>query len=149
MSWLNQSATYNVELNAIVAKAITPYQKVDDYYKNQHFKDHTFLVSDCLPAAWSANQTTFEGSGGLQSPDEIHQDTLNCESSCYEVPVAVLQYKISLSSGCKKQIKLCFGAAKDEHEIFDIKQRYLSSEINFSTEAGYCIPRTCTSDDRL
>jgi cellobionic acid phosphorylase len=134
MSWLNQSATYNAELNAIVAQAITPYQKVDDYYKNQHFKDHTFLISDCLPTAWSANQTTFEGNGGLQSPDEVHQDILNCESSCYEVPVAVLQYKISLGSRCIKNINLCFGAAKDEHEIFDVKQRYLSSEINFSTE---------------
>ncbi len=134
MSWLNQSATYNVELNAIVAKAITPYQKVDDYYKNQHFKDHTFLVSDCVPSAWSANQTTFEGIGGLQNPDEVHQEELNCKSSCYEVPVAVLQYKITLTSNSAKHINLCFGAAKDEHEIFDIKQKYFSNEINFSKE---------------
>ena len=92
-----------------------------------------FLVSDCLPAAWSANQTTFEGSGGLQSPDEIHQDTLNCESSCYEVPVAVLQYKISLSSGCKKQIKLCFGAAKDEHR--NISQ---AIRVQFPVQEFFC-----------
>jgi len=135
MSWLNQSATYNVELNGIVAKAITPYQKVEDYYKNQNFKDHTFLISDCLPSSWSANQTKFEGIGGLQNPDEVNRAKLSCQSSCYEVPVAVLQYQISLSSDSTKRINLCFGAAKDEHEIFDIKQKYLDHEIGISSES--------------
>jgi cellobionic acid phosphorylase len=131
MSWLNQSATYNPDLNAIIAKAITPYQKVKDYYKNQHFKDHTFLLSDCKPCGWSANQSKFEGRGGLQNPDELNQDKLTRQSSCYEVPVAVLQFQMSLSSGSKKQINLCFGAAKDEHEILDIKQQYLNTENDF------------------
>ena len=134
MSWLNQSATFNVELNGIVAKAITPYQKVEDYYKNRHFKDHTFLLSDCLPSSWSANQTVFEGAGGLTNPDEINRDKLSCQSSCYDVPVAVLQYQISMTSESEKRINLCFGAAKDEHELLDIKEKYLGHEQDLSLE---------------
>jgi cellobionic acid phosphorylase len=136
MSWLNQSATFNTALNAIVAKAVTPYQKVEDYYKNQHFKDQTFLLSDTVPSSWSANQRKFEGQGGLQNPDEINQLYLSCHSAYYEVPTAVLQFQLSLEDKDTKTIKLCFGAAKDEHEIADIKQQYFTNKMGFDKEVA-------------
>ena len=64
MSWMNQSANYNEVLNAIIADSVTPYQKVDDYFKNQQLKDKTFFVSDTVPTAWHTNQKVFEGEGG-------------------------------------------------------------------------------------
>ena len=36
LSWMNQSADFNSDLNGIVGNKITPYQKLDDYYKNKH-----------------------------------------------------------------------------------------------------------------
>ena len=49
MSWMNQSGEFDAELNAIVCKSITPYQKVPDYFKHKHFKDMTFLYADTQP----------------------------------------------------------------------------------------------------
>ncbi len=42
MSWMNQSADYHRQLNAIVATAITPYQKVEQYFENKELKIKPF-----------------------------------------------------------------------------------------------------------
>ena len=53
-SWMNQSADYNAALNAIIAKSVTPYQKVEDYFNNKNFKDNTVLISDTTPDSWTS-----------------------------------------------------------------------------------------------
>ena len=60
-SWMNQSATFDKSLNSIVAHNITPYQKVDDYYKHKNLKELTFLSCDSKPDSWTCEQASFEG----------------------------------------------------------------------------------------
>ena len=45
----------------VVARSVTPYQKVADYFKNRNFKDKTFFLADQVPTAWEVKQETFEG----------------------------------------------------------------------------------------
>ena len=137
MSWMNQSATYNETLNAIVADSVTPYQKVEDYFKNQQLKDKTFFLSDTRPTAWHANQKVFEGEGGLHQPDALKAELLANVEARYETPVAVMQFKQQLLASERKTFQFLFGPAKDEAEIAIIKEKYLGHRQRSQTERSY------------
>lgn len=126
MSWMNQSASFNDDLNAIVADSITPYQKVDDYFKNKELKDKTFLAANKVPVAWHANQKLFEGEGGLHHPDALQQPVLGNFDARYETPAAVLQYRESIESQETVDFKFLFGPAKDDNEIAKYANKYFT-----------------------
>lgn len=128
MSWMNQSASYNKDLKAIIAESVTPYQKVEDYFKNKNFNDKTFFISDTEPTAWHANQQSFEGEGGLHNPSAINAPLLNNVESRYESPVAVMQFQQSLAVAEKKTFRFLFGPAKNNAEILSIKEKYLGKK---------------------
>lgn len=73
---MNQSATFDPVSNAIVATKVTPYQKVDDYFKNQNLLEKVCCVAEQTPATWCANQAVFEGEVGLHASDGIYQSEL-------------------------------------------------------------------------
>ena len=122
MSWMNQSADYDHTLNAIIASSITPYQKVDDYFKNQQLKDKTVLLASTKPTSWTASFSDFVGLEGITNPSSLQQKQLNNKIACYESPVAVMQYKFNLSDKEKKTFRFIFGPAKDKDEIQQLKQ---------------------------
>ena len=128
MSWMNQSACFNDQLNGIVATAVTPYQKVEQYFKNRELKEKTFFIADTKPTAWHANQATFEGEGGLHSPDALKAITLSNEEARYETPVAVFQYRESLSENESMSYQFLFGPAKDEEQIATLAKRYFGDQ---------------------
>lgn len=130
MSWMNQSAEYRSDLGAVVASCVTPYQKFPDYFKNRHFKDKTYLLHEREPLAWQVQREAFEGEGGLHNPDALTADTLACDDARYETPLAALQYRLTLDKGASETFRFAFGPAKDDEEITQIRQRYLS-------EAGF------------
>ena len=131
MSWMNQSADFDNALNGIVASSITPYQKVDDYFKNQHLKDKTFLLSKHQPTSWCANQPTFEGEGGLHNPDALQFKQLPQQQALFQTPVAALQFNHQLD--CQEQIQhqFLFGPAQNNEEIGQIKEKYFSRQESF------------------
>lgn len=131
MSWMNQSAEFNAKLSAIVASSVTPYQKVDDYFKNQQLKDLTFMIADQQPDSWCCNFLTFKGEGGIHNPSMLQQPSLDNLAAYYETPVGVQQFKKSLSPGQTHTIKLVFGPAKDEDEIQKIKTNLLIEKKGF------------------
>jgi len=138
MSWMNQSATFDDSLKAIVASSVTPYQKVEDYFKNQHLKDKTFLLSKHQPTSWCANQTEFEGEGGLHNPDAIQLTSLPKNQANFQTPVAVMQFNHRLE--CQEEIshQFIFGPAKDEQEIKKLKEKYFDKEQSFNeAQLGY------------
>jgi len=137
MSWLNQSATYDENLNAIVASSVTAYQKVEDYFKNSHLKDKTFLLASVKPTAWHTNQQTFEGEGGLHFPDAIQDSLLGNQNARYQTPVAVMQYREIIPSGEQKSYRFLFGPAKDNAEILSLKQRYLPQDNAIRAQTDY------------
>lgn len=99
MSWMNQSGEYKEGLQAIVATAVTPYQKYQDYAAIKHLKDKTFLLADHAPASWEVNQEAFEGEGGIGSPSALKGQRLAQGEARYETPVAALQYSLDLAAG--------------------------------------------------
>lgn len=117
MSWMNQSAVFSPELNAIVASSITPYQKVKDHAKIIALKDKSFFASDRTPDSWTAMQQSFEGAGGLQRPDAVMQPELPQSNACYEVPTAAMQFKVTIEPGHSESFQWLFGPARDENEI--------------------------------
>jgi len=131
MSWMNQSADFNNALNGIVASSITPYQKVEDYFKNKHLKDKTFLLSKYQPTSWCANQPIFEGEGGLQNPDALQFSQLPQQKALYQTPVAALQFDHQLN--CQEQVKhqFIFGPANNDQEIVEIKEKYFAQQDSF------------------
>lgn len=137
MSWMNQSATYDKALNAIVANSVTPYQKVTDYFKNKQFKDKTFFLSDTRPTAWHANQKVFEGEGGLHNPSALQAELLENVDARYETPVAVMQFQQQLLASERKTYQFLFGPAKDEAEIAIIKEKYLGYKQRSQAEQCY------------
>ncbi len=137
MSWMNQSATFDANLNAIVASAITPYQKVEQYFENTQLKEKTFLLANETPNAWHAQQYSFEGEGGLHNPDALKASLLSNKASRYETPVAVLQYKKSLSPSQKVDYQFLFGPAKNEDEISHLRDKYFDKETAQNTQYEY------------
>ncbi|SET38741.1 GH36-type glycosyl hydrolase domain-containing protein [Thalassotalea agarivorans] len=127
-SWMNQSADFEEATSSIVARAITPYQKVDDYFKNQALKDITFLSAETAPDFWSCNQASFEGEGGLHNPDGVNQPNLTNDKSAYQTPAAVMQYQISLQANEQKSFKFLFGAVKSDEEIAQKRQHFEASK---------------------
>lgn len=156
MSWMNQSADYHRQLNAIVATAITPYQKVEQYFENKELKDKTFFLADEQPTAWLANQNVFEGEGGLTSPDALKTEQLSNTPACYEVPAAVMQYQRGLIPEQTCRFNFLFGPAKDEAEIAQLKAKYLQDNtclqqaklnyVNYLKQAKGCL--TIHSNDK-
>lgn len=130
-SWMNQGACFDEDLNAIVASSITPYQKVEDYYKNSHLKDITFLASNNTPSSWSTHLGLFEGEGGLHRPSQIMMDELPRTDAIYDVPAAIMQFKEQLLSGQEVEHKFIFGAAKDKAELLINKENYFANEESF------------------
>ncbi len=137
MSWMNQSADFNLELNAIVADSVTAYQKVEDYFKNQKLKDKTFFIADKTPTAWLANQKAFEGEGGLHNPDALNAEHLSNNAAIYQTPVAVMQFQqtLAINECCENQF--LFGPAKDEQEIAELKAKYMGADKRETTQLAY------------
>ena len=132
MSWMNQSAEYDHELEAIVCSSISPYQKYQDYDKVKYYKDKTFLLAGASPDAYETNQEAFEGEGGLNSPSAIQNGGLQNGEARYETPACVMQYNVELSANEEREFKFVFGPAKDNTEINRIKKQYLSDADGFS-----------------
>ncbi|AZQ82639.1 NdvB protein [Colwellia sp. Arc7-635] len=137
-SWMNQSADYYSTSNAIIASSVKPYQKLTDYYKNQQLKDGTFLLADTAPTSWTSNQQAFEGEGGVHFPDAIKAKKLAQEAACYETPIAVMQYDVSLAVQQTAGYKFIFGACKDQAEVDDIRKQYFQNTTAFEQrQLGY------------
>jgi cellobionic acid phosphorylase len=132
MSWMNQSADFYKELNGIVASSITPYQKVEDYFKNQHLKDKTFLLSKHQPTSWCANQPVFEGEGGLHNPDALQFTLLPQSKALYQTPVAALQFDHQLNYQEQVKHQFLFGPANNDQEIAQIKDKYFGQQHSFN-----------------
>ncbi|MEH6436638.1 GH36-type glycosyl hydrolase domain-containing protein [Massilia sp. DD77] len=128
MSWMNQSAEYRADLGGIVASCVTPYQKLQDYFKNRLFKDKTYLLCENPPDAWEANQLAFEGEGGLHAPSGLDAERLAGGDARYETPVAALQYRLALAPNGTSVQRFLFGPAYDDAEIAAMRARYLSAE---------------------
>lgn len=128
MSWMNQSAEYRHDLGGIVASSVTPYQKLDDYFKNRLFKDRTVLLCETAPAAWEAGQIAFEGEGGLHAPSALGPELLACSDARYETPAAVVQYRLVLAPRTFTQRRFLFGPAFDDADIAALRARYLSAD---------------------
>jgi cellobionic acid phosphorylase len=126
MSWMNQSAEYRPELQAIVASSVTPYQKVADYFKNKGLKDKTFFLCENAPDSWEANQAAFEGEGGLHDPSALRRPALARGDARYETPAAIVQYKLALDAGAVTTQRFLFGPAFDDAEIARLRATYLS-----------------------
>lgn len=137
MSWMNQSGEYRADLGGIVASSVTPYQKVEDYFKNKHLKDKTYFLCESAPDSWEASQAAFEGEGGLHNPSALQGEALGNGDARYETPAAVVQYKLALASGGTVDKRFLFGPAFDDAEIAAMRKRYLSAEAFARTALEY------------
>ena len=124
MSWMNQAANFDQTLNAIVANCVTPYQKVEDYFAHQHFKDITFFHANRAPDSWCANWQTFIGDTGIHAPSSLNQDELANSESCYEMPVAVMQFKVALEANGEDGLEFLFGPAQSTNEVAELIDAY-------------------------
>ncbi len=134
MSWMNQSAEYRADLGGIVASSVTPYQKVADYFKNQHLKDKTYFLCERAPDAWEASQGAFEGEGGLHRPSALLAEQMAGGDARYETPAASVQYRLALEPNEGQTYRFLFGPALDDAEIAQVRDTYLS-------EAGFARAR--------
>ncbi|HLP17757.1 MAG TPA: NdvB protein [Bacteroidota bacterium] len=126
MSWMNQSAEYRTDLQGIVASCVTPYQKVEDYFRHKHFKEKTFFLADTSPTSWETNQEKFEGEGGLHSPSAINREELGKGDARYETPAAIVQYRIALAPNETREFRFILGPAFDDNEMNALREKYLS-----------------------
>lgn len=136
MSWMNQSADFDADLNGVIGSKITPYQKVDDYFVQKGYQDLTFLIADKEVDSWTASLRGFEGEGGLVDPDGLKDESLGNQKALYETPVAVIMQRIRLGAGDNCSHKFVFGAAKDKEGIASIKKRFLDDTQGFTLAAA-------------
>jgi cellobionic acid phosphorylase len=128
-SWMNQSADFDPQLNAVVSKCITPYQKLEDYPKQKHFKDWTFLSASIKPDSWSARLQSFEGEGGLHNPDALMANVLDQKPALYECPACIMKFNFKLDAGESKNIEFLFGAAESNQEIEKLTQSLFNKDV--------------------
>ncbi len=124
MSWMAQSANFESDCNSIVAKSVTPYQKVEHYFSNKHFKEMTFFHANKKAHSWCANWQSFIGNTGIHDPQSLQQPTLLKVESCYETPVAVMQFQTELAAGGDEEFEFLFGPAQNKEEIKGLIARY-------------------------
>ena len=128
MSWMNQSGRHRADLGGIVCDSVTPYQKVEDYFRHRDFKDRTVLLYERMPDAWEANQAQFEGEGGLHAPDGIvGSERLGGGDAAYEMPTTVLQYRVALADDEVQEYRFVFAPARDDDGIRHLRARHLSA----------------------
>ena len=144
MSWMNQSAKFDAELNGIIASSITPYQKLHDYPRIKSLKDKIFFLSDQVPDGWETSRERFEGEGGLSYPDGVANGLAN-KPAHYETPVAVMQYDVSLDASEARDFKFLFGPAKSREEIEKISKKYFA-ETN--KKSGHVLLETKLEESR-
>ncbi|MGN0920272.1 MAG: GH36-type glycosyl hydrolase domain-containing protein [Cellvibrio sp.] len=137
MSWMNHGASYRPELKSVVATSVTAYQKLDDYFKNQHLKDLTFFACEREPIAWETRQEAFEGEGGLHNPSAINDEYLSGGDALYELPIASVQYREDLKAGERQTYRFLFGPAFDVAEIKALSEQFLSEEGFARAAADY------------
>lgn len=137
MSWMNQSASYREDLGGIVAQYVTPYQKVDDYFKQKDFQELTYFLHDQSPLSFETQREQFEGEGGLHRPDGVQQATLSKGEALYESPVAALQYRLELEPGGQQEYRFLIGPARDEAHIRQIRERYFSAPDFSEVQSRY------------
>ena len=145
MSWMNQSAEFDKKNSAILAKSITPYQKVEQYFQNRELKDITFLMSDRTPVAFEARQSAFEGEGGLQRPDALRGDRLGNSEAFYETPTAAMQFDLDMSPGQTVILRFAFGAAKSNEEITQLRNELLCNSKTERFEFSNVVTQEVTS----
>lgn len=126
MSWMNQSAKYSSELGGIVAKSVTPYQKVEDYPSIKTLKDMTVLLHGDAPVAWEARRDAFEGEGGIQRPDGVMGGALNNGDALYETPIATLQYRLALEPGESREYRFVFAPVHNDEQADALRRKYLA-----------------------
>jgi len=126
-SWMNTEGKYSDEIQGMLAYTLTPYRKLDDYYKIKQMKDYVYLVSDKKSVAWCASAQIFEGMGGLRKPDAINNEKLDNIEAAYETTACIMQYDIQLSPSQKETINFIFGPANNIREINGIKRKYLTT----------------------
>lgn len=127
-SWMNQGGDVDADLQAVIAKSITPYQKLEDYPKQKHFKDLTFLAASAPFNSWSARQQSFEGEGGLHNPSALENTSLDNAPARYENPACIQQFKLTIPAGEEVSLQFLFGAAQSTEEIADLRARYLGND---------------------
>jgi cellobionic acid phosphorylase len=137
MSWMNQSALYEPELGGIVARSISGYQKLEQWEQVKTFKDCTCLLHDTVPDAWEASSEAFEGEGGLHAPDGVQAERLQGGDAVYEMPAAVLQYRLQLAPGERRRFRFLFGPARGESEIRRLRREYLEPGTFSAAREGY------------
>ncbi len=128
MSWMNQSAGYRADLGGILARCVTPYQRVEDLPRILKARDLTCLLHEREPESWEAGRERFEGEGGLHDPDALHRPLLDKGDALYESPLAALQYRVLLAPGESTCFRFLFGPARNEAEVLALRRRYLSDD---------------------
>ncbi|MEZ9233389.1 NdvB protein [Vibrio amylolyticus] len=124
-SWMNMGAHFDHDLNAIVCTSITPYQKLEQYEKNKHLKDITYLSADRTPSFYELSQPAFEGQGGLHNPDALKGGkNLANGDAIYEMPACTMQFCIAMDKGESQELNLMFGPALDKAEIAEVKEAH-------------------------
>ncbi len=136
-SWMNTMGSYSGEVGGILAYTLTPYRKLEDYYKNSNLKDYCYLASDKECDYWNCSQLAFEGNNGLRRPDALEQENLPCLESSYETTACTMQYKIQLDENEEETINFIFGPAKDIAEIEKTKEKYLNNSAMGKAIAEY------------
>lgn len=150
MSWMNQSAEYDHQLQAVVCRSITPYQKYSDYFKNRELKDLTFLLAERKPNSYETRQHAFEGEGGLHNPSALEQASLGNSEATYELPTAAMQYKLNLEPSEHDTFRFAFGPAKDDKEIHAVRSElFTSSNTGFDKELARYQAFVARSDTNL
>ena len=137
MSWMNQSAKYRGDLGGVIGSCVTPYQKLDDYFKNMELKDQTYFLHDRAPDSWEACRDIFEGEGGISNPDGVQQEELSKGDALYETPAAILQYRLNMQAEQSEDYRFLLGPAKDDAEIIRMRDKYFADEKFSSSKREY------------
>ncbi len=135
MSWMNQSACYRADLGGVLARCVTPYQRVEELPRILQAKDLSFLLHEREPLSWETARERFEGEGGLHDPDALRQPMLGRGDALYESPLAALQYQVQLAPAEASCYRFLFGPAQAEKDVLALRRRYLSA-AGFSQAAS-------------
>lgn len=126
MSWMNQSAAWDEDLQGLVARSVSPYQRLEDYPRIAQLKDWTALLADQRPDSWEARLEAFEGEGGWANPAALARPRLGRGEAHYETPIAALQYALELGPGEARQWRFVFAPGRDAGELQQLRARLLA-----------------------
>lgn len=130
LSWLGQTARYDLDQSAMLFEFFPYHVKHQDYFDLKDGWNKVCALSSDTPDAFMFNAIDFVGQGNLDQPEMLSQKTLPAPERWADGDTdqaAIFQFDRQLEPEASCSVRLAFGPARNTDDVQRITARYMGS----------------------